>query len=133
MKTLNPKHAIAFTFVLIACGLGGCTSMNSGANYRPIVDGGDLTNYDQDVAQCQELAKQREYLNDDSKGDFLLGALLGALAGSDGDRGDIIGGMIVGGAVGAGSSAYDARDERKNIVIKCMENRGYNTIESTNI
>lgn len=133
MTKHNHKHTLAFTFVILACGLGGCTSFQSGANYRPIVDGGDLTAYESDLAQCQSVATQRGYINDDVKGDAMVGALVGALAGADGNTGDIVAGAIVGSAVGAGSSAYGIRDERKNIVIKCMENRGYNVVESTNV
>ena len=66
---------------------------------------------------------QRGYLNDQTKADAAIDAVLGALAGSDG-------GAIVGSIAGASSGVLDARTERRNIVIKCMEKRGYQTVES---
>ena len=130
MTHSNSRKGALIALATAASIMTGCTSMQTGANHRPIVDGTDLPNYEQDVAQCQELARQRGYLNDQTKADAAIGAVLGALAGSDGDRGNIIGGAIVGGIAGASSGALDARTERRNIVIKCMEKRGYQTLES---
>ena len=132
MSLVNTKNSKMVLVLTAAMMMTACTTLNSGASHRPIVDGGDLTNYEFDLTECQAVAEQRDYLNDETKSDAAIGALLGALAGSDGDRGDIIGGAIVGAAVGAGGKAYDTRTERKNIVINCMRNRGYNTVESTN-
>lgn len=131
MKLLNSttlKLAATSTMVVL---MTACTSLQTGADYRPIVDGGDLSNYETDLAECRLVAQQRDYMNDDTKSDAAIGAVLGALAGAGGDRGDIVGGAIVGAAVGAGGKAHDVIDERKNIVINCMRNRGYNTVEST--
>lgn len=129
MKLLikNP-FGVVFAVCTIAL-TSGCTSLQTGANHRPIVDGHNLPNYEQDVAECQALARQRGYMNDETQADAAIGAVIGALAGSGGDRGDILGGAIVGGVVGASSGALDARTERKNIVIQCMEKRGYRTVE----
>lgn len=122
------KVAVTAAFVLFTT---ACTSLNAGSGHRPIVDGGDLSNYEVDLTECQAVAEQREYMNDETKSDAAIGATIGALAGAGGDRGDIIGGALVGAVVGAGGKAYDTRTERKNIVINCMRNRGYNTVEST--
>lgn len=131
MKLVNEKAVkVAVTAAVLAV-TTACTSMNAGSGHRPIVDGGDLSNYEADLAQCQAVAEQREYMNDETKSDAAIGAVLGALAGAGGDSGDIVGGAVVGAAVGAGGKAYDVRTERKNIVINCMRNRGYNTVEST--
>lgn len=132
MKLFNAnttKLATTATLILLTT---ACTSMNAGSGHRPIVDGGDLSNYESDLTECQMVAEQREYMNDETKSDAAIGAVLGALAGAGGDRGDIVGGAIVGAAAGAGGKAWDVRTERKNIVINCMRNRGYNTVESTN-
>ncbi len=131
MSLLNSKKAKLLVVMTAAVLMGACTTLNSGSGHRPIVDGGDLSHYEVDLRDCQMVAEQRDYLNDETKSDAAIGAILGALAGADGDRGDIIGGAIVGAAVGAGGKAYDTRTERKNIVINCMRNRGYNTVEST--
>lgn len=127
--SISNKKGLLVTVVFVSL-MSGCTSLQTGANHRPIVDGGNLENYEQDVAECQALARQRGYLNDETQADAAIGAIIGAIAGSGGDRGDILGGAIVGGAVGASGSAIDARTERRNIVITCMEKRGYQTVES---
>ncbi len=126
-KNLIKPTALAFAVTLMTA----CTNMNYGASHRPIVDGGDLTNYEHDLTECQAVAEQRDYLNDETKSDAIIGGIIGAIAGSDGDRGDILGGAIVGAGVGAAGKAYDTRTERKNIVINCMRQRGYNTVESS--
>lgn len=130
MKNATNSKAKLVFIAAMAVSMTACSSLQTGADYRPIVDGGDLSNYENDLAECRAVAQQREYLNDDAKSDAAVGALLGALAGAGGDRGDIVGGAIAGAAVGAGGKAYEAKDERKNIVINCMRNRGYNTVES---
>lgn len=131
MKLLNEKATKLTVTAAMVLFMTACTTMNTGADYRPIVDGGDLANYEVDLGECKLVAEQRDYVNDETKSDAAIGAVIGAIAGSGGDRGDIIGGAIAGAAVGAGGKAYDVRTERKNIVINCMRNRGYNTVEST--
>lgn len=129
MTHLNNRWARTCAMATLAATTAACTSLNTGADYRPLVDGGDLSHYETDLVQCQALARQRQYINDDTRADAAIGALIGAIAGSDGDRGDIIGGAIAGGMVGAGSKAYEVKDERKRIVINCMKGRGYKTVE----
>lgn len=109
--------------------LSACSA--SGAKHRPLVDGGDLAHYETDLTQCQALAKQRGYLNDDTKTDIAIGAVAGALAGIGESKEETIGAALVGALFGAGSGSYKAKDEQKFIVIKCMQNRGYNVVEPT--
>lgn len=104
---------------------------NTGANHQPIVDGGDLTHYQNDLSECQTLAKQRGYINPDTQTDMAIGATAGALSGIGDSKEDMIAGAIVGVLFGAASGSYKAKDEQKFIVIKCMQNRGYNVVEST--
>jgi len=124
---MHSKTKITLATSLVATLLlSGCA--NTASNYQPIVDGPKNAKYDQDLAACKQLAEKREYLNGDAKSEALLGAALGALAGSGGNTGDIIGGALVGSAVGAGSKAWEARGERKNIVISCMKLRGHRVV-----
>lgn len=109
--------------------LSGCFA--TGAQHRPIVDGGDLANYETDLAECQHVAEQREYVNEETKTDALIGAVIGALAGIGESKEDTIGGAAVGALIGGGAQAYQTIDERKKIVIRCMQGRGYNVVEST--
>ncbi|KLN61028.1 hypothetical protein WH96_09945 [Kiloniella spongiae] len=97
---------ISLGFVVIL--LGGCS--NTGADYRPIVDGGaDTAAYESDLTACAKVADQRDYLNGDVQNAALLGTGLGA-------------------AGGAGAQAWDTQDERKQIVKNCMKGRGHNVV-----
>ena len=130
MKKLTKKK---FTSAIVTATsitlLSACS--NTGAEHRPIVDGGDLTHYETDLQACRKVAEQRDYINADTKTDMAIGAGAGAIAGI-GDGGDeMLVGAIVGAALGAAGGSYKAKDERKFIVIKCMQNRGYNVVEST--
>ena len=112
------------TLLLLPLGLAACA--NTGANYTPIVDGPKNSAFYADLSACQTLATERGYLNDDTKGDALLGAALGALVGAV--DGDVLGGAVVGGAAGTAAGAYKAKDERKSIVVSCMQNRGHQVV-----
>ncbi|MFD2168274.1 hypothetical protein ACFSJY_18600 [Thalassotalea euphylliae] len=121
------KMATAATILTLT--LSACS--NTGASHRPIVDGGDLANYENDLLACQEVAKQRGYINADTQTDMAIGATAGALAGATESGEDLLAGAVIGAAIGAAGGSYKAKDERKFIVIKCMQNRGYNVVEPT--
>ncbi|MEH6629360.1 MAG: hypothetical protein V7776_00950 [Halopseudomonas aestusnigri] len=108
-------------------GLSACS--NTGADYRPIVDGTQDTAYETDLTACAEVADQRGYLNGDVQNGALLGTGLGAVVGglSEGLGGALIGGVL-GAGIGAGSQAWDTQDERKQIVKNCMTGRGHNVV-----
>lgn len=129
MSKLVMLTRILGSALLLTLSLSGCFS--TGAQHRPIVDGGDLVNYDADLEQCQQAAEQHEYVNEDTKTGALIGAVIGALAGIGEGKGETLAGAAVGALIGGGSQAYGAIDERKKIVIRCMQGRGYNVIEST--
>lgn len=115
------------TSLIMTMFLSGCA--NTAADYEPIVDGPKDALFYDDLADCKNLAEQREYLNDDTKSEALLGAGIGAVVGAiGGDTGDIVGGALVGGALSAGGRAWDTRDERKNIVLECMSGRGHRVV-----
>ncbi|MFD2204956.1 hypothetical protein [Kiloniella antarctica] len=108
-------------------GLSACS--NTGADYRPIVDGGDTEIYESDLTACAEVADQRGYLNGDVQNGALLGTGLGAVVGglADGLGGALVGGVL-GAGIGAGTQAWDTQDERKQIVKNCMKGRGHNVV-----
>ncbi|WP_417430747.1 hypothetical protein [Kiloniella sp.] len=112
---------------IIVVFLNGCS--NTGADYRPIVDGGDSAVYESDLSECAAVADQRGYLNGDVQNAALLGTGLGAIVGglSDGWGGALVGGVI-GAAGGAGAEAWGTQDERKQIVKNCMKGRGHNVV-----
>lgn len=127
MNKIQQKNVAKWLGILLSAVLmSGCFA--TGAAHRPIVDDNN-PNYEMDLRDCQEIAQQREYFNEDVKSDAAIGSTVGALLNLGGDRGDIIGGAVVGALFSAGGSVYEARDERKGIVINCMEGRGYNVLE----
>lgn len=107
--------------------LSACQS--TGADYRPIVDRPG-PNYEKDLADCQGLARQKSYANEDMATNAAVGAGLGAIVG--GVMGNWSGAGIgagVGAAGGLGKGTVDTQTARGNIVKKCMEKRGYNVVE----
>jgi hypothetical protein len=120
---------ITIVFLLISSFIYGCGA--SAARYQPIVDGPKDQLYYSDLKECQSLAEQRSYLNDDVKTNALLGTGMGALAGalSNDWEGALVGAGL-GAVAGAGSRAWETRDERRNIVCKCMAQRGHKVVEN---
>lgn len=99
----------------ITTALSGCGA--TAARYEPVVDQPNA-NYSEDLRQCQQLAEQRAYLNDDVKTNVLAGAMLGAVL-------DGFEGALVGSTIAAGGRAWDTREERKQIVMTCLRGRGH--------
>ena len=121
-NSMNILFCGLFCLVISGCGA-------TAAKYRPIVDGTENISYESDLTSCSQLAQQRSYLNDDVKSEAALGALVGAVIGAaDGGTDDALGGAIVAGAFTAGGRAWETREERKEIVIKCMQLRGHRVV-----
>jgi len=125
--------AIALAFGVVACAQGG--SMSSPPT--PIIDtqGVDAAQYQQDLTECQQFAGQKSVGEDTAKGAIggaLLGAALGAAIGAatgNAGQGAAVGaaaGGIGGGAGGAGKTMQ----EKKQIVSRCMQGRGYNVLSA---
>lgn len=106
----------------------GCSTI--GAQHRPVVDGDDLVNYETDLQQCQSLAKQTDFINNDAKSNAMLGGLVGALVGIGESKESSLAGALLGATIGAASNAYTIQQERKNRVIHCMQGKGYNVKSS---
>lgn len=105
----------------VAVALGGCFA--TGAKHRPIVDGSDPRRYEADLAACQDVARQRSYVNADVQLNAAIGGAVGAVV-------DGVEGAVAGAAIGGGAAAVDTVRERKAIVINCMEGRGHRVVES---
>ena len=115
MRRIN--HCITVAGILLVV---GCASQS-----KPIIDtaGVDMAQYDQDVAECEDVAQQV-----DSK------------AGSSAARGGVIGGVIgaivgdsstalksagVGAVMGGAKGDSATQKERAKVVKNCLRNRGY--------
>ena len=122
------KHLVSTAIILVtALVISGCA--NTAAGYRPLVDGMRAKNFERDLFACQELATERSYLNDDVKSEALLGSGIGTLIGAAGEGLDgAIVGAIVGGVAGTVGRAWETREDRKNIVIECMKQRGHKVV-----
>ena len=120
---------IPSTFAII---ITSACATNSGANYEPIVDGSKTASYTTDLSQCQTLAEDHAYLNDDTQQNMMIGAALGAVIGlADGEVSDTegaIGGAVAGAIGGAIDGSVEARGERKQIVVQCMAGRGHKVV-----
>ncbi len=124
------KHATILKFAVILTTSSftvGCA--HSGAKYEPIVDGDMTAQYTADLGACQSLATEREYTNGDVKSETTAGAVTGAVLGAidDGLEG-AVGGAIAGSVLAGGARAWETRDERKQIIIECMRQRGHRVV-----
>ncbi|WP_019960093.1 glycine zipper family protein [Woodsholea maritima] len=121
------KLVSVITLGVIALSTAACA--NSGASYRPIVDGPQSATYESDLAACQGVAQQRSYLNGDVRNDALIGAAVGGAIGLvTGDSEDAWDGALGGGLMGGGAAMHETRGERRDIVIECMKGRGHNVV-----
>ena len=122
MKTLTLLSLGVIALATTACS-------NSGAGYRPIVDGPMDATYESDLAACKSVAQQRGYLNDDVKNDAMIGAAVGGAIGLiTGDSEDAWDGALGGALAGGGGAMHGTRGERRDIVIECMRGRGHNVV-----
>lgn len=115
------------TAAIVAVLATGCATSPHG--YRPVVDHGRSSgNYEQDLAECQQLATQRASQAQSAGAGALLGALfgaaLGAAAGLDSNSIGKVAGVGAVHGVAAGASNTDQRD----IVTRCVQGRGWNVV-----
>jgi hypothetical protein len=104
--------------------LAGCAAR------KPIVDmkGVDEAQYQADLAECEEYAKQAPGPGGGAAGGAIIGAgvgyVLGQAVGSRDPSAVGRGGAVVGGARGAGRGAR----ERHQVVANCLKGRGYRVL-----
>ena len=98
---------------------------DSGANYRPILDGTPTPAFEADLTDCQALA--RAQFENETLGATVLGAGLGAALG-EADSGDAAGGAIAGALAGGVASVVDVNERRQSIVIECLRGRGHRVV-----
>lgn len=122
MQTTTVMFSLATVLVLSACG-------HTADHYRPVLDGPAQAGYQADLADCQQRSRERSYWNDNVKTNALVGAGIGAALGAaeDGDEG-AVGGALVGGAAAAVGKAWETRDERQQIIVECLQQRGHRVV-----
>jgi hypothetical protein len=112
----------ALTVVTVSVYISACSG------HSPIVDtqGVDMSNYENDLAHCQQYAKQVSTGKDTAIGAGLgaaLGWAVSAVAGGDKSASAGVG-AVTGGAAGLGKSA----NEQKAIISRCLQGRGYKVL-----
>ena len=99
----------------------GCAASQS----KPIIDtaGVDMAQYDQDVAECEQIAQQVETKTGSSAArGAVIGGVIGAIVG-DTETAMQAAGV---GAVSGGAKGDSATQREKDTVVKnCLQNRGY--------
>ncbi|MGJ8556276.1 MAG: glycine zipper family protein [Sulfitobacter geojensis] len=116
-----------FLMIIPAC-LTVAACADSGANYRPILDGPATPAFQADLAACQTLARNQSQMDQETLGAAALGAGAGAVLGEIDDEGDALGGAIVGALAGGAASAVNVSERRESIVIECLRGRGHRVV-----
>lgn len=117
---------LAGVLVLAAC---------AAETYNPVVDlkGSDGGRYQQDLAECRQLAAQVDVAGDTAVNTLAgagvgaaLGAALGAISGAPAS-GAAMGAALGGIGTGAGSGV-SKNEKQKRIIDQCLSRRGYNVL-----
>ena len=122
-QPLKPSGGIVLAALLVST--AGCQSTRYDFE-QPVVTGAELVNYESDLETCKtQVEAQLEQENSTESGG-LVGAALGALATSGGDLQDMLGGAVIGAAVGAVTGNLAEDNKARTQVIDCMRQLGYN-------
>jgi uncharacterized protein YcfJ len=98
---------------------------DSGANYRPILDGQPSAAFQSELSACQTLARDQRQFDQETAGAAVLGAGAGALLGAADEDADAAGGAIAGALAGGVAAAVNASERREAIVMECLRGRGH--------
>lgn len=101
---------------------------DSGANYRPILDGPPTAAFQSDLSACQALARHQRQFDQETAGAAVLGAGTGALLGAAADDADAVGGAVAGALAGGVAAAVNASERREAIVVECLRGRGHRVV-----
>lgn len=112
-------------FMTVPAVLAVAACANSGANYRPVLDGAPTAAYQSDLTACQSLARNQKQFDRETRGAVLVGAGAGAVLGELDDDGDALGGALAGALAGGAAGAVNAQERREAIVVECLRGRGH--------
>jgi hypothetical protein len=103
---------------------------NTGAGYRPVVDGPVNASYESDLSQCQSLAASGATVDGNTAGSAVAGAGLGAASSViwNGNSSNLGEAAAVGALAGLTKDAFRKNAQREAIVKNCMRGRGYNVV-----
>ena len=113
--------SIFFAFVIL---LSGCASPGRDVVIDPA--GVDMQQYQQDLAQCEQIAQQvRSKAGSRATGGAIVGGLIGSVVG---DSTTARKGAGVGAITGAARGGAATRRERVQVIKNCLRNRGYQVL-----
>ncbi|MDY0272034.1 MAG: glycine zipper family protein [Advenella sp.] len=122
MKSVKIISSALFLTVFVA----GCSG------YRPIVDGQgrDMSNYEYDLRDCQNYARQVDGAGR-TGGGALAGAAFGAVLGlvGGGNSSNIAQAAGVGAVTGGAAGGVSTAASQKQIIRNCMVGRGYRVLD----
>lgn len=120
VKTIKPLLIVSLASILVAC-----------SGHRPIVDakGQNMTNYENDLRECQALSRQAEPGGEALRSGLIAALVGGAIGGIGwGSSSNIGTGAAIGAITGGVSGGVSGGNKQKDIINRCMVNRGYNII-----
>lgn len=119
-KNLKTSVVLAGLIAVAAC---------SGGPYVPITDGPQSVTFQKDLAQCRQVAEQKQSKTVGRNTGAILGGLAGAAEADSGDELEgAVAGAVIGGVIGNVSDTQEANEDRDQIVFNCMRGRGHNVV-----
>lgn len=112
----------------LGAGLLLAACADSGANYRPILDGTPEPKFESDLSACQALARDQRQFDQETAGAAMLGAGAGALLGAADDGATALGGAVAGALAGSLAGLNNSSERREAIVMECLRGRGHRVV-----
>ncbi|NRB20513.1 MAG: glycine zipper family protein [Rhodobacteraceae bacterium] len=113
---------LPMTLAVVACS-------GTGADYTPITDGAPTAEFQSDLTACREVSKKHRWDNAEAREDIVISTVLGAVLGAaNGNSGSALGGALVGAVGSSVGGGVNTRDDRKDIVVSCIQQRGHNVV-----
>ncbi|MEP1327982.1 hypothetical protein [Pseudophaeobacter sp.] len=118
-KLILTASVTALGLIVTACGLSPTA--------EPLrLSGPANAAYASDLAGCRQIAMQ--YDNELTSEGAIAGALIGAAAGATESHEDALAGAAIGGLIGAGEGTMEKEEKQREMIIRCMQNRGHPVI-----
>ncbi|UWR85681.1 glycine zipper family protein [Phaeobacter inhibens] len=96
-----------------------------------LTDGPKQVGYEADLGACRALAEghTEKTLQSGAVTGAVIGGIIGAVDSKDGDRADdALVGAVLGGGVGALEGQSERDEQRRTILIRCMQGRGHRVL-----
>lgn len=126
----NRSIRVVFCISLLA-GMVACA--DTGANYRPVVDlkGVNGSKYEQDLSECQSLARQTSNAGTTAGEEAVAGTAIGGLLGlvGGGNGSNIAQAAGVGAVIGGAHGLYSGSQSQETVIKRCLSGRGYKVLQ----